>query len=137
MGLSAYLLGIQTAAQMSRDPLRGNLFENLVVIDALKYQYNRGERSSLHYYRDSRGHEVDLLVDAAGRLCPIEIKSGATVVKEFFSSIEKFSVMLCVKACSGGVVYGGVDSYPFKNHSVTSYSLVHRLMASICEGTAS
>jgi predicted AAA+ superfamily ATPase len=74
--LAAYLLGIQTAAQMSRDPLRGNLFENLVVIDALKYQYNRGERSSLHYYRDSRGHEVDLLVDAAGRLCPIEINQG-------------------------------------------------------------
>jgi uncharacterized protein len=137
VGLAAYLLGIQTAAQMSRDPLRGNLFENLVVIDALKYQYNRGERSSLHYYRDSRGHEVDLLVDAGGRLCPIEIKSGATVVKEFFSSIEMFSVMLGAKACYGGVVYGGVDGYQYKTYSVTPYSMVHRLMASICEGTAS
>ena len=31
-GLAAYLLGIETSRQASRDPLRGNLFENIVVL---------------------------------------------------------------------------------------------------------
>ena len=39
-GLAAYLLGIETPEQMQRDPLMGNLFENLVVCEALKARYN-------------------------------------------------------------------------------------------------
>lgn len=93
--------------------------------------------SNLHYYRDSRGHEVDLLVDVGGKLFPIEIKSGATVVKELFSSIEKFTRTSGATACSGGaVVYGGLDNYVFKNHSVTAFTSVHRLMSNISDGTA-
>ncbi len=135
VGLATYLLGIQTAQQMERDPLRGSLFENMVVVEVLKYRFNRGERSNLYYYRDSRGHEVDLLVDAGGKLFPIEVKAGATIVKDFFSSIEKLERMLGEKSCAGGgVVYGGIDSYTFRNHSVTSYNSIHRLMSDICGG---
>jgi len=35
-GLAAYLLGIETPRQASRDPLRGIFFENIIVPDALK-----------------------------------------------------------------------------------------------------
>ena len=35
-GLAAYLLGIETPRQASRDPLRGNIFENIVVLEAMK-----------------------------------------------------------------------------------------------------
>jgi len=48
---------------VSWDPLRGNLFENLVVMEALKYRLHRGRRSNLHFYRDSNGNEVDLLLN--------------------------------------------------------------------------
>ena len=120
---------------MSRDPLRGSLFENLVIVEALKYRYNRGERSNLHYYRDARGHEVDLLIETGGRLFPVEIKSGATMVKEFFSSIDKLARTPGITPCSdGAVVYGGTDNFPFKNHSVIAYNSIHRMMAKSSPG---
>ena len=42
-GLAACLLGLKTEEQVSRDPLRGSLFENLVVSDILKHNLNRDE----------------------------------------------------------------------------------------------
>ena len=45
VGLAACLLGIENELHVSRDPLRGNFFENMVVIEALKYRLHRGKRS--------------------------------------------------------------------------------------------
>lgn len=130
VGLASYLLGIQSAQQMSRDPLRGGLFENMIVIEALKYRYNQGERNNLYFYRDANGHEVDLLLDAGGKLYPIEIKSGATVVKDYFDSIQKLSVVLAASVQQGGaVVYGGTDNYAYKDFSVVAYSNMHSFLA--------
>ena len=49
------------AAQISRDPLVGSIFENLVVIEALKKRYNNGEMAGLYFFRDNHGNEVDLV----------------------------------------------------------------------------
>lgn len=137
VGLASYLLGIQTSQQMSRDPLRGSLFENMVVIEALKYRFNRGERSNLCYYRDSRGHEVDLLVDVAGQLFPVEIKSGATFVSDHFAGIDRLHAVLGAAAVAGGaLVYGGTDSFRFKSYSVASFCGVSPLMGAISIGDA-
>ena len=53
VGLASHLLGIETVKQMQRDPLRGSLFENLVVIEFLKKQYEEASRANLSYFRDS------------------------------------------------------------------------------------
>ncbi|HNV72271.1 MAG TPA: ATP-binding protein, partial [Candidatus Ozemobacteraceae bacterium] len=63
VGLAAMLLGIETTDQMSRDPLRGHLFENFVIMEALKHRYNRGQRSNLSFFRDATGNEVDLILE--------------------------------------------------------------------------
>ncbi|MBC2602534.1 ATP-binding protein [Puniceicoccus vermicola] len=54
-GLAAYLLEIRTPQQMSRDPLLGNLFENLVVMEALKSRWNQGVDPDLYHIRDQGG----------------------------------------------------------------------------------
>lgn len=89
-GLAAFLLGIQSAEQVARDPLRGNLYENLMILDVLKAHLNRGLRPDLFFYRDSLGNEVDLLVRQNQRLLPIEIKSSATFSSSFLKGIESF-----------------------------------------------
>ena len=62
VGLASYLLGIESPAnRRPGDPLIGNLFENMVVIEALKYRLNAGKEPELYFYRDNRGDEVDLL----------------------------------------------------------------------------
>mgnify|MGYP001547376841 CR=1 FL=1 len=105
-GLLCYLLGIETTDQVSRDPLVGNLFENLVVLEALKARYNQGLTSMLYFYRDSQGHEIDLLYPAGGQLTGIEIKSSSTWTPAFKKALMTFSNRTTTLS-KAAIVYSG------------------------------
>jgi uncharacterized protein len=111
VGLAAFLLGIHTAEQASRDPLRGNLYENLVIMDVLKTQCNEGIRPELYFYRDSNGNEVDLLIREGGSLMPIEIKSASTFSVDFIKGLERFLALGSGRMKDGMVLYNGEQSF--------------------------
>jgi predicted AAA+ superfamily ATPase len=91
VALAAWLLGLETPAQIERDPLRGALYENLLIMEVVKKLLNQGKEPQLHFFRDSKGNEVDLLISSAGRsFTAIEIKSGATFQPEFIKGIDVF-----------------------------------------------
>ena len=106
VGLAGYLIGIQLAEQLATHPLRGALFENAAVVEALKYQFNRGYRSSLSFFRDARGLECDLLYETGRGIGAIEIKSGATVASDFFRSLVRVAELVPEVALKA-LVYGG------------------------------
>ena len=89
-GLAAYLLGIETARQASRDPLRGNLFENIVVLEAMKARLNDNKEPNLFYMRTEKGVEIDLILKKEGMLYPYEVKSSMTPNKDFASNMRAF-----------------------------------------------
>ena len=89
-GLASRLLGIEKTEHVLRHPLRGNLFENLVVGELLKYRYNRGMSDTLYFYRDRKGNEVDVIYEVGGLPFPVEIKAGATLNRDYFSGIRHF-----------------------------------------------
>jgi len=89
-GLASYLLGIEERRQVETHPLRGALFENLVVAEVTKYRFNRGRRENLSFFRDARGHEVDLLYHSADDITAVEMKAAGTVRSEFFKGLEYF-----------------------------------------------
>lgn len=105
-GLLCFLLGIQNSQQVERDPLVGNLYENLVVIDCLKALYNRGQINHLYFYRDSNGQEVDLLFEKGREIIPIEIKSSSTFTNAMLAGIKSFK-SLSKKINQSYVVYNG------------------------------
>jgi predicted AAA+ superfamily ATPase len=109
VGLAGYLLGLRDERQAERDPLRGSLFENLIVMEVLKYYLNRGERRTLSFYRDSAGNEVDLVVELSRSYVPIEIKAGATITDDYFKGLRHFSKVFGGKVKSSGLIYGGSD----------------------------
>jgi hypothetical protein len=111
VGLAAFLLGIHTAEQASRDPLRGNLYENLVVADIARCACNRGIRPELYFYRDSHGNEVDLLIRESGRLTPIEIKSSATFSNDFLKGLNRFHGLGLRNLIGGAVLYNGEQEH--------------------------
>jgi len=78
VGLAAHLIGIHEAGQVSAHPLRGALFETLVVGEFLKDRLNRGLPSDLYFWRDNHGHEVDLLRQNGAQVDAIEVKAAAT-----------------------------------------------------------
>ena len=90
-GLLCYLLGIEKVEQVFRDPLMGHLFENMVVLEALKARYNQGRAAEVYFYRDSQGNEIDVLHRSGGTLMGIEIKAGSTWHSSFKKNLSTFS----------------------------------------------
>jgi len=93
-GLAAYLMGIRDFQTLERHPLRGLLFENFVLMDLVKHEWNRGRKPSLYFFRDSIGNEVDILWEQNGFYMPIEVKSAETFNADFVKGILAFRNMV-------------------------------------------
>lgn len=106
VGLAAYLLDLENPGMVTRDPLMGNLFENMVIVEALKARYNAGKDAGLYFFRDSNGLEIDLLQSANRKLYPMEIKAARTYNSDFAVNIRKFE-KLNDKTAGGSVIYSG------------------------------
>ena len=105
VGLASYLLGIRDAEQMAYHLLRGALFENAVIVEALKHLFNKGERSNLSFYRDSKGLKCDLLFEYGLDIGAIEIKAGSTIARDWFKNLNRISELL-PQVSSKTVIYG-------------------------------
>ena len=107
-GLAASLLGLESPQQILRDPLRGNLFENLVVSEALKQRANAGLAPNIWFLRTADGFEIDLLQSFGRSLRPIEVKSAVTWRDTLSQNIRAF-VRDTPDAMAPTVVYDGDD----------------------------
>jgi len=120
VGLAASLLEIESPNQVFRDPLVGNLFENMIVVDVLKTMYNCGKNSGIYYFRSQSGLEVDLILSKGRELIPIEIKSGATFDASFSKNIKLFR-KLSDNVTNGYVVYGGDKSVKIEDTEFVNF----------------
>jgi predicted AAA+ superfamily ATPase len=82
VGFAAHLLGISTPAQMNRDPLMSNLFENMIVMEAVKARYNADKSDQLYFFRNYRGF--------LRKFIPYEIKSSSTMDSKYTLNLKKF-----------------------------------------------
>jgi hypothetical protein len=89
-GLLCFLLGIRSPDQVSRDPLVGSIFENLVVAECLKGRAHRGLPPDLYFHRDSNGREIDLLLAEGQMLHAAEIKSASTFTPGMLNTLRSF-----------------------------------------------
>ena len=108
-GLASYLLGAKTEQHIKSHPLRGNLFENLIILEALKYRFNRGRGNNLFFWRDNTGNEVDLLIEHGPDISAVEIKAGATINRDYFKGLRTFSRRLGRPPHSSHLVYDGSE----------------------------
>ncbi len=119
-GLLCHLLGITNRGQLRSHPLRGAIFETFVVGELRKAFTNQGLRPSLFFWRDSRGREVDVVIERGGKLVPVEIKSGETVADDFFTHLDFYrSLSGCER---GWLIYGGREVFERRGHQVCSWS---------------
>lgn len=124
-GLACALLGIAEESQLNRDPLRGNLFENLVILEKMKQAYNRAEQKNFWYYRTSDGKEIDLVEETGRMLTPFEIKSSETFNSDYiknFATFEKEYPEMCGEKI---VIYGGCEDFEFKGALVKGLSSIY------------
>ena len=104
-GLVCALLGIQNTEQLAFNPVRGALFENFIINELIKSGYNNGKPLAIFFWRDNTGHEIDVVVEKANELFPIEIKSGKTITSGFFIGLNFWYKISGQN--NGVIVYGG------------------------------
>ncbi len=108
-GLVCHLLGITAEEQLRLHPLRGAVFESWVASEVVKAHANRGVEPRLLHLRETRGIEVDLLVERGREIRGIECKSGATLGGDAFAGLAGLAAAVGAAAdvLPGAVVYGG------------------------------
>ena len=106
-GVACYLLDIESPQQLARDKMRGPLFENLIVMEAIKYRTNQGKTSNAYFYRDSNQNEIDLLLKNGEDIKGIEIKSSMTYHKDFEHTLRNMSKYINGNTQQRAVVYAG------------------------------
>lgn len=115
-GLACALLGIRDADTLKLHPLRGALFENFVISEIQKFKLHNGKLADLYFWRDSKGNEVNLLIEENGKIVPIEIKSGMTVQPSFFGGLEYWNKLS--EGNGGRLIYGG-DQLQKRSNGIT------------------
>lgn len=125
-GLLCYLLKIKKADTLVHHPMRGALFENWVITEWMKSFYNQGQKPPFYFWQNAKGQEVDLILDEGTQLYPTEIKSAATFHPDFVKNLNYFqkiqgSPSSSKKQFLGECLYGGEESFEFKNFWVRSW----------------
>ncbi|MEN9423235.1 MAG: hypothetical protein RL122_618 [Pseudomonadota bacterium] len=124
VGLAAWLIGITQPAYLPTHPLRGNLFENLVVLEVLKTLHNAGAKPNLSFYRDANHNEADLLLETGDKLQLLEIKSAQTVASDAMQAATRVKTALGERVAGMTLVYGGAEAQRRSAFEVLPYTQV-------------
>jgi predicted AAA+ superfamily ATPase len=108
-GLVCRLLGIGSPEQLALHPLKGSIFESFAVSEIFKASHNKARLPQCFFWRDSAGHEVDILIEKNMNVLPVEIKSGKTVASDFFDELRRWQALSGTEG--GALVYGGNENY--------------------------
>ena len=130
VGLLTHLLGIREESQISRDPLFGAIFENMVVMEAFKAKLNRGLPPDLYFIRDRSGTEVDLVAEQGRRIHLFEIKAAASYSPDFTKNMDRLSGGIDAIA-SRTVVYSGKDLPNGKSAGYFHFASLSRRMGEL------
>lgn len=87
-GLVAYLTRHSSAEILMNGAICGAILENYIVAEIRKTYLNAGEECYMHYYRDKDAKEIDLMIEADGKLHPIEIKKSSSPTRSMVSSFN-------------------------------------------------
>lgn len=126
VGLACYLLGIETQAQVERDPLRGKLVENLVASEIAKARLNQGREPQLYFFRDQNQNEVDLIFQKGHEALPIEIKSSQTFNPQFLKGLRAFSKLAKERVFGGYLIYAGKEEQKIEQFTLLNYQHAYR-----------
>ncbi|MFQ5448122.1 MAG: ATP-binding protein [Saprospiraceae bacterium] len=120
-GLACSLLRMSNLQAVTNYFQKGALFENFIINEISKSYFNQGKRPPIYYWRDSKGREIDLLLDLGGQLMPVEIKAGRTFSAGFFKNIEWWNTVADLPVVDNYVVYGGEKDWETEHGKLLSW----------------
>lgn len=128
VGLLAYLLGVDTEAEINTHFARGGMFENLVISEVKKLITNHGYNIRPYFWRDSNGNEVDLLLDRGSSIDAIEIKSSSGFKSEFTKGLEYWDSLDHKLGGSKFLVYNDDMQQQVKSTQLVNWAQLHEFI---------
>ena len=126
-GVACSLLGIREEDQVHLHYMKGSLFENLIINEFIKRNFNRGENRQPYFWQDNHGKEIDCLLVNGERVTPIEIKSGKTMSTSYFDNLKYWRSLADLPDDRGYVVYGGDQSMQTSAGALISWRNLDRI----------
>jgi hypothetical protein len=123
-GLLCYLLRIRSPEDLRPHAARGVVFESFVVSELLKAFVHAGREPDLYFWRDATGHEIDVLIEAGRELVAVEVKSGQTVVPDFFDGLMFWRGLVGDDEAPAALIHGGGETYRRRGVAVVSWSVL-------------
>jgi len=127
-GLLCSLLDIRSEKQLASHYLRGSIFESMVVSEYIKLRYHRGLQSNAFFWRNSTGHEIDLLIEDGEHLKAVEIKSGETLNSDFFRGLKYYKRLSGEQAENFNLIYGGDKTLVRKDGNAIGWKSIASLL---------
>jgi len=118
-GVLCYLVGLRDPLHAASGPMGGAIFETLVVTEIYKTIIHRGQEPAMYYWRTAAGSEVDLVVEAEGKLIPLEIKAASTARPDMAKEIAVFRGDFEERAEPGLVIYSGNLKLPLGRGTIS------------------
>ncbi|MER0440869.1 ATP-binding protein [Emticicia sp. W12TSBA100-4] len=123
-GLACYLLGIKSEKSIQESEFKGALFENMVINEYIKQNYHHGLYREFYYWRDSNGHEVDLLVSNETTYDVVEIKATKTILPKLFDGLDLLKNIGKETINRKILVYGGTESQNRSNYKIWAWNSI-------------
>ena len=120
-GLLCHLLKITNPKSIQLHPLKGSLFENLIVAEAFKQNDHKYLHADFCFWRDASGNEVDLLVEHNDKLSIAEIKASSTIKNEHFKGLNYFGALEGSNVKSKNLIYTGALNQKRSQLNVVSW----------------
>jgi predicted AAA+ superfamily ATPase len=123
-GLLCHLLKIYDPGSIQLSSHKGSIFENMIIAEYLKSNYHMNLLRDFWFWRDSAGHEVDLIWQDDDRLNLVEIKATQTIMSDLFKGMSYFENLVPPMVKSKSLVYAGLENQQRSSENVISwYSL--------------
>jgi uncharacterized protein len=109
-GVACSLLGIKGEEQVNTHYLKGALFENLIINEFIKSNFNQNDNRLPYFWQDNHGREIDCVLENGSQVAAIEIKAGKTMTPSYFDNLRLWHEFSDPLESNEYVVYGGDQS---------------------------
>ena len=126
-GIACNLLRIKSVEQLELHHMRGNLFENFILTELLKFKLNNAKIPNFYFWRDKHGKEIDCIIETVEELIPVEIKSSRTYTKEFFKNLNYWNKLSGNETNNTYLIYNGEENDKLPNGNLIGWNSLHKI----------
>jgi len=117
-GMACHLIGANDWKVLENQANVGPMVETWVASELLKLLSLKGDQFKLYFWRTQTGHEVDFLIEWAGRFIAIEVKWGHSIDESEIKNLKRLAEELKDKLLFTVVLYSGKELIPFNPKTV-------------------